>query len=282
MRGLLLAGLVALESSCAATDAFGTRMLHRAAPGGPSWQARWEGAPRELHSDQRDPRDPEFAMRGANSTLTIAGGVATVSGEQVRMYVGDPTGRRRWLDLELTVYGMRLGQRADAPPSAGFSFEVRTGDGHTDVRRADASGLPVQCAGKAYAFSFRANGTALIEKELKHPYYTRAVSRQVWDGGPFPENTWVGMKVVVYGVDGGRHVKLELWRDRTDGQDGGRWEKVLEHTDVGGWAIDPDVAATCDIPPDLVITTPAPYVIVRDDGVVEQRLKKLSVREVLP
>lgn len=283
MRRSLLVGLLALGCSCANVDAFGTRNLHPSAPGGREWRARWAGEPRILHSDEIDPDDPQFAMKGASSTLVLAGdGIGKVSGDQVRMYVGDPTGRQRWLNVELTFYGMRIGERPDAPPTAGFSIEVRTADGHTGVERLDEGGLPIQCRGKAYAVSFRADGKVSVEKELKHPHYTSAVTRNAWGGAPFPQRTWVGMKVLVYDVDGGEHVKLEVWRDLTDGKHGGDWEKVLEHTDAGGWGIDASVAATCRIPPDLIITTPAPYVILRDDGVAEQRLKKVSIREIRP
>ena len=111
---------------------------------------------------------------------------------------------------------------------------------------------------------------------------TSQVTRNVWDGGPFPRDRWVGMKAVVHAVAGGRQARLELWRDLTDGAGGGTWEKVLEHTDAGGWGIDPAVAATCGLPYDLVITSPGPFVILRNDKVAEQWLKKLTIREIRP
>jgi hypothetical protein len=77
-------------------------------------------------------------------------------------------------------------------------------------------------------------------------------------------------------------VKQELWRDLTDGRDGGTWEKVFEHTDAGGWAVDPAVAASCKVPPDHILTGSEPYVILRGDGVTEQWFKKISIREIRP
>jgi hypothetical protein len=77
-------------------------------------------------------------------------------------------------------------------------------------------------------------------------------------------------------------VRQELWRDLTDGANGGTWEKVLEHTDAGAWGIDPAIAVSCAIAPDHIITTPEPVVILRSDGIVEQWLKKVTIREIDP
>jgi hypothetical protein len=57
---------------------------------------------------------------------------------------------------------------------------------------------------------------------------------------------------------------------------------VHEHTDAGGWGIDPTVAATCKIAADHRITRPEPFVILRSHGIREQWYKKVSVREIQP
>jgi hypothetical protein len=264
-------------------DVFGTRNLYPTAPGDRAWHAKWDANARLLKAGEADPLDPGLVLRGENHTLDIRGdGTARSSGDVVRLYVGDPAGARGWQDVEITVYGMRVAEQRGAGSATGFSFQARTAAGHTSAPLRNGAGLPIQCDGKAYGLSFRANGHAVLEKELKHPYYTSQVTRNVWDGGPFPRNRWVGMKAIVYGVAGGRQARLELWRDLTDGAGGGTWEKVLEHTDAGGWGIDPAVAATCGLPYDLVITSPGPFVILRNDKVDEQWLKKLSIREIRP
>jgi hypothetical protein len=237
-----------------------------------------------LETGQADPYDPEFRLEGDDQILEIEGdGTARSSGEQIRIYVGDRTRVRKWLNVELTVYAKRVSDRSGDEGAGGFEFQARTDDGHTSSTAIDPrTGLPVQCAGHAYGFSFRNDGRALVEKEIRHPVYTAQAAANVWNGGTFPRNRWIGMKLIVYSIDGGRHVKQELWRDLTDGRDGGTWEKVFEHTDAGGWAVDPAVAASCKVPPDHILTRGEPYVILRGDAVTEQWFKKISIREIRP
>lgn len=265
-------------------DAFGTTAIYPTAEGGREWHARWNARPRVLGSGQTDPEDAEFRMEGRAQTLEIRGdGTARSAGEQIRIYVGDRTRVREWQNVELTIYAKRVADGAGAGSTSGFEFQVRTDDGHTSATaRSPRTGLPIQCDGHAYGFAFRNDGRALVEKELRHPTYTSQAGTNVWGGGVFPKDRWIGMKVVVYNVDGGRHVKQELWRDLTDGKDGGTWVKVFEHTDAGGWSIDPAIAASCGVAADHLITDGAPFVIVRGDRVAEQWYKKFTIREIRP
>jgi hypothetical protein len=223
-------------------------------------------------------------MEGRGQKLEIMGdGTARSSGDQVRIYVGDRTRAKKWLNVELTLYGKRVSERSGTRSTGGFEFQARTGDGHTSSTAVDpGTRLPIQCRGHAYGFSFRNDGRAVVEKEIRHPSYTSQVAANVWDGGTFPKDRWVGMKIIVYNIDGGRHVKQELWRDLADGLHGGSWVKVFEHTDAGGWSVDPAIAASCNVPSDYIITTSEPFVILRSDGVTEQWYKKVTIREIRP
>jgi hypothetical protein len=107
------------------------------------------------------------------------------------------------------------------------------------------------------------------------------VSKKIWGAGGLPRNQWVGIKYITYNLPSGG-VKLELWRDLTDGASGGNWEKVHEHTDAGNWSIDAGVAATCGIPADFRITDPQPMFIIRNSNIVEQWYKKATLREIQP
>jgi predicted small secreted protein len=264
-------------------DAFGTRNIYPSATGARQWYAKWSSSPRVLRTGQVDPLDPEFALRGSNHTLEIKGdGTARSFGDVIRLYVGDPTKVKKWQNIELTVYGKRVAELRTAGSTSGFEFETSTDAGHTSSTALNAAGLPIQCDGKAYAFAYRNDGRGLFQKELKHPTYTSQVGKNVWNGSAFPRNQWVGMKMVVYTVNSGRNVKLELWRDLTDGANGGTWTKVHEHTDAGGWAVDASAAASCGIPPDYIITSPQPLVILRNDQIAEQWYKKVSIREIQP
>jgi hypothetical protein len=206
-------------------------------------------------------------------------GTARISGETVRIYLG--TRDAAWLNTEVTVYAMRVSEWRGAPSTAGFEFQTRTNDGHQSEHSRTETGLDQHCLGHAYSASLRFDGRAVLEKELKHPHYTPQVVKELWGGRGLRRHTWLGLKVLTYNLPGAR-VKQELWLDFTDGRDGGTWQKVHEHVDAGGWSISPKVAATCGIPADHRITTPQPFIILRNEKVREQWLKKLTVREVVP
>lgn len=75
-------------------------------------------------------------------------------------------------------------------------------------------------------------------------------------------------------------MRLELYRDLTDGENGGEWEKVLDFVDAGGWGTE-DGAPLCGKPADRVITGAHPIVLMRNDK-AEVQYKKASVREIHP
>ncbi|MGI5862037.1 MAG: HYR domain-containing protein, partial [Myxococcales bacterium] len=263
------------------TDFFGTKAIYPSAPGGQEWHSRWDQNPRTLRNGDIDPYDSRFRMRGSSQTLQIFGdGTAKNSGDQIRMYIGDRTDAQKWQNTEFTMYSMRVSE-TEAPSHLGFEIQLRTDDGHTSsTNRTNDEGLDLRCDGYAYGYALRWDGRALVEKELKHPSYTNQVTkRNIWDGGTMPRNVWIGMKAIVYNTPAG--VKLEIWRDMTDGANGGAWEKIHEYLDAGGWSIDAAAAASCNIPPDQQITWPAPFVIVRNDKISDQRYKKMSIREIV-
>ncbi len=261
-------------------DDFGTRNLYPTAPQGRRWAARWNEHPRTLKVSQQDPYDPEFQLRGVGHTLEIFGdGTARSSGEMIRFYIGTPD--KTWLNTELTVYAMRVSERSDTTGSTGFEFQTRTRDGHHEGSTRNAEGLDQRCDGHAYSFSLRFDGRAVLQKELKHPTYTSQVTKPLWDGHPMPRYTWVGIKVITYNLPRNR-VKQELWLDLTDGEHGGAWEKIHEHTDAGGWSIPPQVAATCQIASDQRLTEPEPLIILRGHDIREQWFKKATIREIQP
>jgi hypothetical protein len=263
-------------------DAYGIRELYPSAASGQEWRPRWNEEPRTLTSPSTDPLDPMLHVSGSNTVVDVQGdGTARISGDTIRLHVRDDEGGKLWLNTELTVYGKRVSETGRATNPVGFEFQLRGGEGHNSSDALGPDGYPIQCQAQDYGFSFRYDGRALMEKELKHPEYTSQVAKNVWDGGTFPVNQWVGMKFVAYNVDDG-HVKLEIWRDLTDGADGGRWEKVNEYTDAGGWSVDAAVAESCGIEPDRIINYPQPVVVLRNDGISEMWYKNVSVREIQP
>lgn len=264
-------------------DVFGIRRLYPSDTSGQFWDSRsWHQSARNLSSPQVDPLDPYFQVRGSNNLLAISGdGTAESSGEQVRYYISDPQGHKKWKNFEFTMYTMRVSEIS--PPSyAGFAVQGRTGAGHTDKPLVNANGYPVQCDGSAYGAAIRYDGIADFKKEIKWPNYTKKNPEAVVYADGVPRNQWIGIKYVVYNINNDRDVKLEIWIDKTDGAYGGDWVKVMEYLDRGGWAItSAKEASSCDYTVDAKLLEGGPAIIVRNDGVYKQLYKKMSVREIL-
>ena len=91
----------------------------------------------------------------------------------------------------------------------------------------------------------------------------------------------IGYKYIVRDVDNGTHVKLELWRDMTDGANGGTWELLHQTVDAGGWGASVTPCASGK-DPTQIMTGPNLSVFIRDDNVSDVRYKKWSIREIAP
>ncbi len=255
-------------------DPFGVRMIHPTARRGRTWFARWDSHPRTIYSGQVDPRDPTFHNRGRGNSFRVLGdGRALSSGGIQRHYIWDRSGSREWRDVELTFYAMRVREEADAPSRAGFTVTVRSGDGHTSDRSRT-------CAGHGYGATFRYWGGAKLGKEIRHPATADVggpEGRHIWGGDELPKDRWIGFKFVVRNVSGGG-VRLELYRDLTDGRNGGDWERIMTYVDRGGWGLGGS-GTICGRPWDWVIREAHPVVLIRND---ESTLyyKWASVREI--
>ena len=75
-------------------------------------------------------------------------------------------------------------------------------------------------------------------------------------------------------------VLLELYRDLTDGENGGNWEKVLEYKDIGEWYVDAKDGICDDYPQNKILFTPG-FVFIRNDFVDQTEYKKFSIREIV-
>ena len=99
--------------------------------------------------------------------------------------------------------------------------------------------------------------------------------------GEVPLSTWIGWKYVIYNV--GQTVKLEAYRDMTNGVNGGTWNKVNETVDDGGWFVD----TTCSEhspsggQSDL-IQLEGGTAFIRNTDVTEARYRWISFREIAP
>lgn len=263
-------------------DLFGISKLYPDLPGGRQWYSKWNNnQARSLRSGERDATDNEFVARG-NGIINLTGdGLAIISGSSPRMYVYDRDKKQKWRDVEITVYAKRVSETGNVS-SQGFVVGARSE--HQDADEANP------CLGRTYYGRILYDGRAVFQKEVIHegaysinmPSENNKASWNTPDG-TVAKNIWVGMKFVVRNTGDQKGVILELYRDLTDGKDGGSWEKLAEYTDSGAWSQTDsgvDVTAKCGYSAGKVLTSPGTSVFIRNDMIGEAQYKLFSIREI--
>ncbi len=267
-------------TSTVATD--GIRMLYPTKEGGRVWYAKWvRKIAQTLQSGQRDPLDPEFVARGDGSVYIQGDGTAHLEGDAPRMYVFDPAKGKQWTNVEVTVYAKRISEYGHTS-SQGIVIGARSE--HQDATEEDP------CFGATYYARLLYDGRAVFQKEIIHEgSYSRNKpsenNKTNWNtpDGSLPTNVWVGVKFVVKTNPDQRSVKLELYRDLTEGKDGGAWKKVAGYTDVGDWAqinSGIDVMKVCGYPANKILLDSGTSVFIRNDEVKDVEYKLFSIREI--
>ncbi|MBI3549970.1 MAG: hypothetical protein HY078_13110 [Elusimicrobia bacterium] len=284
IRLLALAALLTEPLAArAATDSFGVREVYATAAGGREWSSKWNNGVARTFTGV-DPQDGWFDAAHGAATYSVDGkGLFKITGSTPRMYVHDPAKASSWRNVEMTVYAMRVAD--DGTAFAGIVGVARSNHGTTG---AELSNL---CDTRGYGARMRYDGTVDFDKETSHPNATAVASKPLTSGG-MPKNVWIGYKYVVYDLPDG-NVKLEMYRDTTDGASGGTWVKVNEYTDNGSNMGVGAVACKSGINPALRLTAsdarlgsesgkPNITVYWRSTNVGTNGLvyKKMSVREI--
>lgn len=265
------------------TDKWGITKLNPTISGGREWFSKWDNGHARILGFEPDPYDPEFHGRG-DGTYTINGqGVLTakspVDSGGVRMYVydenyptksaSDITPYKKWNNVEVTVYYMRVMDSGDSNTGMVAAAKINHDDPENDP-----------CGARGYYGKFQHDGKTRFEKEVRHSIsYAKTPTKTWWS--VLPKNVWIGYKYIVRDVNNGTQVKLELWRDLTDGANGGTWEKVDEKIDMGGWGTSMTPCAS-GVDPTQIMTGPNLSVFIRNDDVTDARYKRWSIREIAP
>lgn len=201
-------------------DRFGIRKLYPTSNDGMTWMSSWN---RRRAFSGVDPADPWFDGDHGSGAYKVENGKLHIRGRHPRMHVHDPSLRRQWRDVEITMYFKRV---ADSDVRyAGMVAVARTNHGVTGGLSRD------RCDTRGVGARMRYDGWTDFEKETAHPENDAVAGKVRWSGG-LARGTWIGYKFVVYDLPGGA-VRLELWGDQTNGRDGGHWERLNEFIDDG-------------------------------------------------
>ncbi len=265
-------------------DSFGILYLYESKVGGNSWQSIWGNntQTRTIRSGQNDPFDSFLTSRGNGNTTIDGNGVAFIAGESPRMYVYDKDNRIKWGDVEITVY-MKRSEEFQKVSSQGLVIGARSE--HQRV------GNENPCFGQTYYARVLYDGRYNFQKELIHEkaYSVNVPSEippNIWKdyGNSFPKGQWIGVKFVIYNT-GSNAVKLELYLDTTDGEDGGLWNKLIEYSDIGNWPLATSAkydSKLCGYESSKVFSDAATSIFIRNDQVKQAYYKNFSIREIIP
>ena len=251
-------------------DKFGIAEIYPTVRDGREWFSYWGNGTDRAFGNEVDPYDPQFVTTYGDGSYEVDGnGTLSVSGEFPRMYIFDPNRAQTWHNVEITFYAKRISE-FETIDWAGIQAYGRTA--HVDDYD--------PCSYRGYGGQMLYNGEMKFEKEVNHHeddgYVDNAIVNP-WE--EFPKNKWIGYKFVIYNQDDDDEVKLELYRDMTDGLNGGKWEKMTEYIDDGKWGEDSPPCSD-EIDSDEILTEPGLSVYIRNDGITEADYKKFSVREI--
>src|SRR5438093_8602829 len=261
-------------------DKWGIKMLHPTITNGREWFNTWDNShSRILTANDRDPDDSMFKVSGQSDSMVVIDGkgVATMSGTQPRMYVYDQTLVLKWLNVEVTVYGERISE-TQLYSSQGINIGARS---------THQNEVKTPCGVNTYYSRMLYSGNANFAKELnwpddvKKPGSINGIDWNLFGNATFPYDTWIGHKFVLRTVDSGTHVRMEMWRDLTNGLNGGDWKSILNYTDTGDMT-DPITPGCPTNDLSHIILEAGPSIFIRNTDISAAQYKEFSVREIDP
>jgi len=260
----------------------------------------WDSSAQIPHTNQ-DPQDPladliapstcRATVDATTDTLT-----ATTNSDHNswRYYILDPACTAsaspwKWSEsVETTIYYRAVSDTA----SGSIHVHCRL-MGPSEHWNAIADDNVNACAGAGheYGFEIKKNGVIQLRKELTHNSVGGYADNKISPTNDAPYNQWIGMKLITQKQ--GANMKVEGYRDMTDGLNGGTWVKVIEFLDDGtNWLMTgteelSDYNSTTNgtgncvkiTPKEHQLDMPASAVGLRCDNTVVN-FKKYSVREI--
>lgn len=297
-------------------DTFGIRQIYSTAAGGRTYTSnwhllgttahQWDATGGQVPAANLDPQDSLADLISPTTCRAIVDpSTKTLTADtnsdrnSWRYYIKDPsdtasTSAWKWSEsTESTIYYKAL------QDYSGGSIHVHCrlmGPGEHWNAITDDNPSACKAAGHEYSYEIKKDGTNQFKKEEFHDSVSNGegyADNIVFQDHSAPYNQWIGMKLVTQKK--GTNMKVEAWKDTTDGLNGGTWVKAGEILDDGtNWKISDSASITnynsipagsgnCTkiTPIDAALTMTASAVGLRCDNTKVQ-FKKYSVREIDP
>ncbi|MGZ5550345.1 MAG: metallophosphoesterase, partial [Nitrososphaeraceae archaeon] len=265
-------------------DVFGIKKIYPTKPGGEEWFMNMDNMK----------ADPRFEISGsANDVKKNSDASWTpISGDKVRLsvYTSDSKGKfddknmRTYNLKELAATGHWFKENDWKNIEMGGYFKLNTADdlglGYSFYTRSiDHSSTHGGCGGATPKFNIGFNGEIKAKKEMWHISLLDSPGVNDEDLSPSIVGKWLGIKGIIYNLPGDKGVKQEFWIDKTNE---GKWEKVYEFADQGGFGERGNNGPEkCGGSWDQLYSWGSPKSVFTWDQ-SDVSFKFLSVREILP
>lgn len=296
-------------------DIFGIRKIYATASGGRVYNSNWHTAtshtwdatggqvpaanldPQDSFADLVSPTTCRATVDADTDTLTAD---TNADRNSWRYYIKDPlddetSSTWKWSEsVEVTVYYKAI------QDYSGGSIHVHCrlmGPGEHWNAITDDNPAGCKAAGHEYSYEIKKNGVNQFRKEEFHDSVANGegyTDNVIFSDTSAPYNSWIGMKLVTK-KKSATSMKLEAWKDLTDGLNGGTWIKAGEIIDdgtnwkiadsagVSNYASIPAGSGNCTkiSPIDAALTMTGSAVGIRVDN-TKVMFKKFSCREIDP
>lgn len=237
-------------------DVFGINIINPTIPNGRTFFAPTSGVSTSRVAAVKRIGTTEMVAHGQGG-VTPGSSYYKLDGSAPRLYIYDSLREKKWNNVEITCYYNKAS--SSNVSYAGFVIGARSIH--------ELGGSNAQTYYVKHHFTTK---RITILKEHFHngngkDGYVDTYSSSL----PIHElndNKWYGMKFVLRTKSNG-HVLMEVYRDMTDGANGGTWDKVYEYTDTGSFN-------------DRVPYVEGTSCLFRTDGVTDFRIKNFSIRTI--
>ncbi len=265
-------------------DVFGIKKIYPTKPGGEEWFMNMDNIK----------ADPRFEIGGSANDVKKNSDASwsPLSGDKVRLLVYTSDSKGKFDDKNMPTYNLKdlaatghwYKENDWKNIEMGGYFKLNSADdlglGYSFYSRSiDHSSTHGGCGGATPKFNIGFDGEIKAKKEMWHISMLDSPGVNDEDLSPSIVGKWLGIKGVVYNLPGDKGVKQEFWIDKTNE---GKWEKVYEFTDEGGFGERGNNGPEkCGGSWDQLYTWGSPKsVFTWDQSNVS--FKFLSVREILP